>query len=403
MALGPPQIRRAATGVALAFTGLVAVAIGVGLGIVDLGALRTHAPDGESLISFLRAANRQPGLLERQLSFPVRPGKPYGGRRLIWIVDRTGQVVRTGGAPPDLPAQYRAQGGLTTAVLDGHRYFLAGEPWNDGWLVAGTGDEGVVTVGLGQLLTPQLPYVAPALAGAFLVSLLIGRWAAQPIERARQRQLAFTADASHELRTPLAVVEGEVSLALSRPRTVDEYRAALERVSRETLGLRRLVDDLLWLARFEAEPRRPDAGRVSLADVAERAVERFRAPAAARDQRLELFVDGDAVVLAPYEWLDRLLGVLLDNACKYAPVAGRVCVTVRRAGRAELLVDDSGPGIPPAERELVFERFHRAAGGEGAGLGLAIGSAIVRSTRGEWIVDTSPLGGARVGVWWPHA
>jgi signal transduction histidine kinase len=386
--------------VAIAFTGLVAVAIGIGLAIVDVGTVRTV--DARSNSAFLSAVNRQPGLLERQLSVPVGPNAPYSGRRLIWLVDGTGQVVRTGGGPPDLPPQYRAQGSQTSAVLDGHRYFLVGEPWNDGWLVVGVGKEGA-TVGLDQLLGPQLPYVPPALVGAFLVSLLIGRWAAQPIERARQRQLAFTADASHELRTPLAVVEGEVSLALSRPRTVEEYRAALERVSRETLALRRLVDDLLWLARFETEPRPPEADRISLADVAERAVERFRAPAAARDQRLELLMDGDGVVLAPYEWLDRLLGVLLDNACKYAPEGGRVCVTVRRVGRAELLVDDSGPGIPPAERELVFQRFHRAAAGEGAGLGLAIGSAIVRGTRGEWLVDTSPLGGARVGVWWPPA
>jgi len=56
---------------------------------------------------------------------------------------------------------------------------------------------------------------------------------------------------------------------------------------------------------------------------------------------------------------------------------------------------------PPAERELIFERFHRAAPGEGAGLGLAIGSAIVRGTRGGWLVGASPLGGARVGVLWP--
>jgi signal transduction histidine kinase len=70
-----------------------------------------------------------------------------------------------------------------------------------------------------------------------------------------------------------------------------------------------------------------------------------------------------------------------------------------------LTVDDSGPGIPDAERERIFDRFHRATDGEqgGAGLGLAIGDAIVRATGGKWSVGSSPAGGARMSVSWPRA
>ena len=83
----------------------------------------------------------------------------------------------------------------------------------------------------------------------------------------------------------------------------------------------------------------------------------------------------------PPEWLDRLLGVLLDNACKYAPAGSTVVVAVKTdAGRVRLTVDDAGPGIPEDERARIFDRFHRATDATGgAGLGLAIADAIVRA------------------------
>jgi signal transduction histidine kinase len=119
-------------------------------------------------------------------------------------------------------------------------------------------------------------------------------------------------------------------------------------------------------------------------------------------------VTGDvqnAVVAAPPEWLDRLLGVLIDNACKYAPEGGTVAIAVGADNaRVRLTVDDSGPGIPDSERSRIFDRFHRASGGAGgAGLGLAIADAIVRATGGEWSVGRSPAGGARMAVSWPAA
>ena len=111
------------------------------------------------------------------------------------------------------------------------------------------------------------------------------------------------------------------------------------------------------------------------------------------------------MVAAPPEWLDRLLGVLLDNACKYSPDGGVVRVAVTTdGGKVRLTVDDSGPGIADDERERIFDRFHRAIEGPaGAGLGLAIADAIVRATGGRWQVGRSPTNGARMAVTWPPA
>jgi signal transduction histidine kinase len=254
--------------------------------------------------------------------------------------------------------------------------------------------------------------VTEAVAGVILVlvvfgvALIVGRRVGGPIELARQRQLEFTADASHELRTPLAVIEAQTSLALSLDRDPTWYRNAFQRVGSESKRIRRLVDDLLWLARVDTPQGRPAAEPVEVGVVVHQAAERFAAVAESRGIRLEVSVGlGPLVILGSSEWLDRLLGVLLDNAFKYAPQGGIVAVSVGVDGnRIRLVVEDSGPGIPDDERPKIFDRFHRAEaqGGYGSGLGLAIADAVVRYSHGRWEVNTSTLGGARMAVSWPR-
>jgi signal transduction histidine kinase len=107
-------------------------------------------------------------------------------------------------------------------------------------------------------------------------------------------------------------------------------------------------------------------------------------------------------VTAPPDWLDRLLGVLLDNACRYSPEGGSVRVVVDGdGGRASVTVDDAGPGIDPEQRSRIFDRFHRATDQPGgAGLGLSIADAIVRATGGRWKIGSSASGGASMSVSW---
>jgi signal transduction histidine kinase len=239
----------------------------------------------------------------------------------------------------------------------------------------------------------------------FLGALAIGRRVAEPIEQARRRQMDFTANASHELRTPLAVIQAQTSLALSQARDEEWYQRAFTRVNQESQRMRHLVDDLLWLARFEAMPR---AGRTEPVDVgvmAQQAVERFAAVAEARQQRLSVRLSGDShVIAASPEWLDHLVGVLIDNACKYTPEQGTIEVRVAAEGnRVKLLVDDSGPGIPVDQRGQIFDRFRRASDlPGGSGLGLAIADAVVNATNGRWEVGSSAAGGASMAVTWPR-
>src|ERR1700694_4318555 len=139
--------------------------------------------------------------------------------------------------------------------------------------------------------------------------------------------------------------------------------------------------------------------------MAQQAVERFAAVAEARQQRLSVRLSGDShVIAASPEWLDHLVGVLLDNACKYTPEQGSI--DVRGAGDGnplKLVGDDSGPGIPADQRGQIFDRFRRASDQPGgAGLGLAIADAVVRATNGRWEVGASAAGGASMAVSWPR-
>ena len=343
---------------------------------------------------------------------PVREGAPVApagstyGPIHAWLMDPSGDIVALSNNAPDLPAKYRAVNAPTTTRLGGVQLRLTGGPYVfGGYLVVGE-DMSFLNQAQRSLVLAEGAALIPFLALVFLAALTIGRVSAQPIEAARRRLLAFTADASHELRTPLQVIEAETSLALLRKRTAESYRETIVRVADESVRLRNLVEDLLWLARFDNQNRPPAPDVVDLATVAARAVQRFESVAARREQRLSLRLeDGPAPTISvPEGWLDRLLGVLLDNACRYTPESGSIEVHVRvAAGRVQLRVDDSGPGVPPHERMAVFERFHRAtAEGGGSGLGLAIGNAIVEATRGRWELGTSAAGGASFAVWWPQ-
>jgi two-component system sensor histidine kinase TctE len=171
--------------------------------------------------------------------------------------------------------------------------------------------------------------------------------------------------------------------------------------------LRDIVEDLLWLSRFDSEPPPPGDQPVDVSIIAATCTDRFEAVATRAGIALSLAHQGDddTSINAPPEWIDRLIGVLVDNACRYAGTDGEVGITVGAWGNlVSLAVDDNGPGIPPEERATLFDRFHRATDeGNGAGLGLAIGDAVVRATGGEWKVGRSPMGGARMEVQWPRS
>jgi two-component system sensor histidine kinase CiaH len=323
---------------------------------------------------------------------------------LTWLLSASRDAItQTAGGPP-LPASVAAtaRSGRTVTLNLGVSglYRLKEAQDGDDLLVVGTSLTSNQRIQQ-WLLIGEVTAGPAVLLAMFAGSLLIGLRAQAPVEQSRRRQLEFTADASHELRTPLSVIRAETDLALASPRKAADYRDTLQRIRGETERLGRLTEDMLWLARFDSQPPQQDEGPVDLVTVAQACADRFRSvgPAVTTDITAE-----SALVSAPPEWIDRLTGVLLDNACRYAGPDGTVRVGVDLAGnRVMLTVEDSGPGIPQEQRPGLFDRFSRATEPKsGAGLGLAIGDSVVRSTGGRWEVGDSPLGGARFTVSWRH-
>ena len=325
---------------------------------------------------------------------------------LWWVPPAAKQAVPLETNSPPLPAQSIHDGSSTNATIAGSEFRLQGMEFAGGRLIAGTSAEGIRSA-WSTFLVIEGVLLPVVLLSLYIAAWIIGRRAASPVERARRRQLEFTADASHELRTPLSVIEAEVGLALTTANSSASYRGALERVADESRRLRDIVEDLLWLARIDALPSTPPEEAVDLLSTAQVCTDRFQAVAARRAILLGVLDQtSDApVVMAPADWLDRLVSVLLDNACRYANDGGRVQVSVSTTrDRVFLAVEDSGPGIADEDREHIFERFRRASPVPGgAGLGLSIANSVVRATGGEWEVGTSPLGGAKITLSWHRA
>jgi heavy metal sensor kinase len=227
------------------------------------------------------------------------------------------------------------------------------------------------------------------------------------LEAAFERQARFTADASHELRTPLAILRSHTELALSRPRSAAEYRATVEAGLRAATRMTGLVEGLLTLARADAGKLDLRRQAVDLTSVVEECVSLCRALAGNKGITLSTHL-GPVEVRGDSLRLGQVVTNLLSNAIQYNRAGGEVQVHLGLVGGAAVLsVQDTGCGIPKADRSHIFERFYRvdkarsrASGGNG--LGLAICRRIVEAHGGTIGFETTPGQGTTFWVRLPR-
>jgi heavy metal sensor kinase len=223
------------------------------------------------------------------------------------------------------------------------------------------------------------------------------------LEAAFARERAFVSDASHELRTPLAILRTELELALRRGRSVEELEAALRSAAEETDRLSQLAEDLLVIARSDQGQLPIRRARVNADDVLSAVARRFGVRAHNDGRTVEVEPAADVWLDADEARLEQALGNMVDNALRYG--SGPVTLIARASdGVVELHVRDAGDGFPPRFLPAAFERFASAdAGGSraGAGLGLAIISAIAGAHGGTAHAANDPAGGADVWLTLP--
>ena len=246
----------------------------------------------------------------------------------------------------------------------------------------------------------QVPRTRDEIAAlATTMNELLGR-----LQAALARQRALVADASHELRTPFAVLRGELELAGRPGRSREELAAAVEHAGEEAARLARITEQLLFLARSDEDRIQPHLERTDIASLLTRSAEHAAARALAAG--VPITVDAPAGLVAEVD-PDRIreaVDNLVDNALRFAP-AGTPVVIAARADSPGLVIEvrDRGPGFPAEFLPHASERFARPDSGRarsdgGAGLGLAIVSAIARAHSGQATARNLPGGGGAVAL-----
>jgi two-component system heavy metal sensor histidine kinase CusS len=230
------------------------------------------------------------------------------------------------------------------------------------------------------------------------------------LEGAVSRLSKFSADASHDLRTSITVILATAQLSLDRRRSEEEYRSDLERIVSECRIASTMLDALLSLARSGNFVHEVAFQRINVTELVVAGCRRVEDLAESSgillDWRLppdDLFVEGDELLL------QRLLGILLDNAIKYTPEHGEILVEGCWTESGVLLtVRDTGIGMSEDVRQHIFDRFYQADLRErrnlaGSGLGLAIAKWIAEAHRAELVVDSMPMKGSEFHVRFPAA
>ena len=205
---------------------------------------------------------------------------------------------------------------------------------------------------------------------------------------ALRRLERFNGDAAHQLRTPIAAMRNLGEVALSRSRSAEEYREALETMLGELDRLTRIVEQLLQLSRLEAGALKARFAPISLRSVVEQVRQIYQPLAEARGVELAVVAGpADLRVFGIEELLVEMLGNLADNALRHTPKGGggRIEVAEGPDRGIQLAVTDSGPGIPEEFAQKIFDRFSQVPGSEAgtAGLGLSLAAQIAAVHGGE--------------------
>ncbi len=410
------RLRLFATTLAL----LTLLVVGVGAATIVVATSSLDADLDRALEAAVRA---QVAALDGEL--PSGEERNEGGEHspavadtVLLVLDANGRVLlnRTGQTLPGLPdagALVGAGGGLDIRTIrtDGVEVRVLTMPVSHEGVAAGfvqggfdltLHDQQAQSLVLAVLIVGALGLVAAA-AIAYVVT---GR-ALVPIRQGFEAQRRFVADASHELRTPAALIRANAEVMEREGLVTGDGNALLADVIGEADRLGGLVGDLLQLAAWDETRLTVTPVGLDAAALAADTVRGARALAAQRSVRLELDAPSPVPATVERDRLVQLLLILVDNAIDHSPPGEAVTMRVRSVdGKAVIDVDDRGPGIPPAERERIFEPFTRLSGttrhgSGGTGLGLAIARRIVDAHGGMIRADSPAGGGARFTVTLP--
>lgn len=251
-----------------------------------------------------------------------------------------------------------------------------------------------------DLIVTSLLVGVGGLAGFFLIGLFLSNWALRPVEIAWEQQRQFIADASHELKTPLTVILANTGILLShKDDTISNQSKWVEYTQTEATRMKKMVEDLLFLAKSDSSRVPMIQGEFNLSDAAWGCLLPFESMAFEQDIILESVVSPNVKFIGDEGQLKQLIIILLDNACKYSRHKGTINFSLESFGdKIKIAVKNTGTPIPKEQIAHLFERFYRVDKARsreegGYGLGLAIAKQVVENHNGKISVESDETEG----------
>lgn len=251
---------------------------------------------------------------------------------------------------------------------------------------------------LQNLVTSSIGLVSLALFAFFMMSVYLSRWIVKPVEKAWRTQKQFVADASHELKTPLTVILANIQILLAHPKeNIRQQKKWIENTQMEAKRMKELVDDMLFLAKMDADKVEKQHSEVNMSETVWMCVLPFESIAFEKGIHLEQDIQPDLYVIGDQGQLKQLCMIFIDNACKYTK--GDVKVSLHQQGTSLLLeIQNDSEVLDKDTIEHIFERFYRIDKARerkegGYGLGLSIAKSIVKLHQGDiHVVSNSQVG-----------
>lgn len=242
---------------------------------------------------------------------------------------------------------------------------------------------------------------------AFLIlTILLANWALRPVAQSWQQQKQFLADASHELKTPLTVILANTDLALTKKQDESKLKQSLQSIQSESMRMKKLVEDLLFLAKNDAQKENTPSTLCNISDIALSCVLSFETIAFEKGIILESDIEDNQMVLGNENQFKQLISIFLDNATKYTPSDKKINFSLNKKDNLiQITIHNEGSYIDKENIKHIFDRFYRCDPAReyqgGYGLGLSIASQIASNLKITIDVISEQKKGTTFTLWIP--
>ena len=328
---------------------------------------------------------------------------------VIVEIDESGKIVNT--TENDLSIDSETLEKCVKSALDSSRIF--GQINDEGLMYLKKSDmahskiifadNSYISVSLRTSVIISALMLTGAMAVIFLISLWLSGLAVNPAKRAWEQQKQFVADASHELKTPLTVILANNNIMMShRDSTVADERQWLESTEEEANHMKKLIDNMLFLAKSDAGETKVQLSTVDFSEIAEACALNFEPVAFEKEIMTDAQIESGITLNGDATQLNQLAHILVDNAVKYADPGTTVTIRLQKHGdKVEFSVNNKGTPIPKEDIEHIFDRFYRAEKSrttKGYGLGLSIARRITEGMNGKILVESNNENGTTFTV-----